>query len=127
MQKLSIAFSLLYFVSTTFAACVTVDIKNMPQERINLLSATAYRLAFESGVDEAPTVNNGMICFAIFDPKNVITDVTINEKIDAHLATNIDQKNAAIAQEVAKATSSSSARDKLKALGLSDAEIDALK
>jgi len=63
----------LLMTGSVWASCVTLDTSAWTQDQRNLRQAVAYDLAFQSGINEVPTVTGDQICFPTLDPTSLIT------------------------------------------------------
>lgn len=106
-----------------FAAevCVSVDTTGWTTRQQNWREAIAYRLAFEAGQNLLPTVTGDAICFTdpTFDVPTVITVQTLLNRMAKQEADNAAEL---VQLEQAKQTR----RGQLKAMGLTDKEIERL-
>ncbi len=104
---------------------IKIDTSSMAQEQKNMLISAGYRIAFENGENEVPTLNIDILSFTnLTNPtKAKITKQSLLDEIDEILAEN----EAAATQETnAKNTKINGIKTKLKGWGLTDAEIDFL-
>jgi len=85
MKKFIFVFFILW-QAQAFAeeVCVTVDITGWPQEKINLMQATAYELATREGDNNFPARNENRLCFEnpTFNVAAAITRATVSERYD---------------------------------------------
>ena len=98
----------LLMTSSAWASCVTLDTSAWTQDQRNLRQAVAYDLAFQSGVNEVPTVTGEEICFPTLDPAALITGsamLTRHAELEAiRQAAATDEANRLAALQTERAT-----------------------
>ena len=103
--------------------CTTIDTATLSQDHASLIDEKAYWLAYNvGGQNQYPKRTEDTLCFAdpTFNVKKVITLTTIKERFQ------IDEASSA-ADQADEVAADAALMQKLKALGLTDHDIQRLK
>ena len=121
MRNVILAFCL-SMPSVAWASCVPVDTSGWTQYEKNLLTSIAYRIAFDSGVNEVPVVKDSEVCFSSVNPSDFLKPGAIKANLDAHMQQNLQAEESEQSKSIQQKTAKASAIAKLKALGLTETE-----